>query len=156
MIEITRINPEPFGPGLWIAGVSGELEFNALVSREPAIQPGIELLGSRITKMWILREVHTVFSWDQGPDIESDNEEVKALVQRLCSELADQYCFGVANRIRLVEMVAQDPFEPGKQGQVAEVLYHQDWMQVNVDWDCGNRLMLIVPPDRAERVKRDW
>lgn len=59
----------------------------------------------------------------------------------------------LGDRIRLVNM-SDDPDDipPGTTGTVTAVRQHGTWSQVDVDWDNGRRLMLVVPPDEVEVV----
>ena len=53
------------------------------------------------------------------------------------------------DRIRLVHMADDpDPVPTGELGTVVSVAELGDWIQVDVDWDCGRKLMLVVPPDQ--------
>jgi hypothetical protein len=59
------------------------------------------------------------------------------------------------DRIRLVAMPDDpDPVSPGTTGTVKSVTQHgagrDAWLQVDVNWDNGRKLMLSVPPDRFE------
>ena len=59
------------------------------------------------------------------------------------------------DRIRLVAMPDDpDPVPPATTGTVTAVHPHgsgrDQWLQVEVDWDNGRKLMLTVPPDRFE------
>ena len=58
------------------------------------------------------------------------------------------------DRIRLVSMT-QDPapIPVGSLGTVRAVHNHRDWIQVEVDWDNGRKLMLSLPEDRVAIVE---
>ena len=57
------------------------------------------------------------------------------------------------DRIRLVTMPSDpDPIPIGSLGTVVDVHEHNDWTQVEVDWDSGRSLMLVLPTDRVEIV----
>lgn len=57
------------------------------------------------------------------------------------------------DRIRLIAMLDDpDPIAPGSMGTVTAVRQQRTWAQVDVDWDNGRRLMLVVPPDQYEVV----
>ncbi|NLS92727.1 MAG: DUF4314 domain-containing protein [Planctomycetaceae bacterium] len=57
------------------------------------------------------------------------------------------------DRIRLLAMNDDpDPIEPGTTGTVVSVRQQGTWAQVDVKWDNGRTLMLVVPPDRFEVV----
>ncbi len=61
------------------------------------------------------------------------------------------------DRIRLVSMRDDpDPIPPGPLGTVRRVSHHGSgedaWQQIEVDWDNGRTLMLVVPPDAFEIV----
>ena len=59
------------------------------------------------------------------------------------------------DRIRLVAMPDDpDPIPAGTTGTVAAVRPHGTWAQVDVDWDNGRKLMLVVPPDQFEVLSR--
>ncbi len=52
------------------------------------------------------------------------------------------------DRIRLVSMPQDpDPIPVGSLGTVVDVHEHLDWTQVDVDWDNGRSLMLMMPDD---------
>jgi hypothetical protein len=57
------------------------------------------------------------------------------------------------DRIRLVAMLDDpDPIAPGTTETVTTVRQHGTWSQVDVKWDNGRTLMLVVPPDQFEVV----
>ena len=59
--------------------------------------------------------------------------------------------FRVGQRIRLLSMIDDPaPLAVGSLGTVTAVRNLGDWLQIDVDWDCGRALMLSVPPDRVE------
>ena len=47
-----------------------------------------------------------------------------------------------------------DPIPPGTMGTVTSIKKHgtgrDAWVQVEVDWDNGRKLMLSIPPDRIK------
>ena len=58
------------------------------------------------------------------------------------------------DRIRLVSMPYDpDPIPVGSLGTVVAIYDHGDWMQVDVDWDSGRNLMLMLPEDCVARVE---
>jgi len=64
------------------------------------------------------------------------------------------------DRIRLVAMPDDpDPVPPGTTGTVTSVHPHgtgkNAWVQVEVAWDNGRKLMLAIPPDRFEVLSDD-
>lgn len=60
------------------------------------------------------------------------------------------------DRIRLLAMPDDpDPIPPGATGTVVSVRQQGTWAQVDVKWDNGRTLMLVVPPDRLEVVTSD-
>ena len=64
------------------------------------------------------------------------------------------------DRIGLVAMPDDpDPVPPGTTGTVTSVEQHgtgrNAWLQVEVDWDNGRKLMLTTPPDRFEVLSGD-
>jgi len=55
------------------------------------------------------------------------------------------------DRIRLLAMLDDpDPITPGTTGTVVSVRTQGTWAQVDVKWDNGQTLMLVVPPDEFE------
>jgi hypothetical protein len=59
------------------------------------------------------------------------------------------------DRIELIAMPGDpDPISPHSTGTVLSAKRHgsgsRAWVQVDVDWDNGRKLMLSVPPDRFE------
>lgn len=61
----------------------------------------------------------------------------------------------IGDRIRLIEMVDDpDPIPVGATGTVMGISHHDDgddvWHQIDVDWDHGRTLMLVLPLDRIE------
>jgi hypothetical protein len=57
------------------------------------------------------------------------------------------------DRIRLLAMTDDpDPIPPGTTGTVTAVRQHGTWSQVDVAWDNGRKLMLVVPPDQLEVI----
>ncbi|TWT65481.1 DUF4314 domain-containing protein [Crateriforma conspicua] len=59
------------------------------------------------------------------------------------------------DRIRLVSMTDDPkPIAAGTTGTVVNIYLHDDWTQVDVDWDNGRSLMLSIRPDVVERVER--
>jgi len=55
------------------------------------------------------------------------------------------------DRIRLLAMPDDpDPILPGTTGTVVAVRQQGTWAQVDVKWDNGRTLMLVVPPDEFE------
>lgn len=60
------------------------------------------------------------------------------------------------DRIELVKMVDDpDPIEPGTLGTVNFIVQLGTQQQVDVDWDDGRALMLIVPPDRYRILDKE-
>lgn len=63
----------------------------------------------------------------------------------------------VGDRIRLLEMTGDpDPIAAGATGTVASISHYEDgdelWHQIDVDWDHGRTLLLVMPPDRVTIV----
>lgn len=61
------------------------------------------------------------------------------------------------DRIRLVSMDEDPhPIQPGQLGTITYVSVigsgPKQWMQIDVDWDNGRKLMLSCPPDRFEII----
>lgn len=57
------------------------------------------------------------------------------------------------DRIELLEMPNDpDPIPVGSKGTVVDTYIISEGTQVDVDWDNGRSLMLIVPPDRFRIV----
>jgi hypothetical protein len=60
------------------------------------------------------------------------------------------------DRIRLIAMLDDPhPVPPGTTGTVTAVRLQRTWSQVDVKWDNGRTLMLVVPPDQFEVLARD-
>ena len=64
------------------------------------------------------------------------------------------------DRIRLVAMPDDPhPVPSGATGTVTSVKQQgtgrDAWLQVEVDWDNGRKLMLTIPPDRFEVLSED-
>jgi len=62
------------------------------------------------------------------------------------------------DRIEMINMLDDpDPIQIGEQGVVSSVVHHglgKDWwQQVDVVWDNGRSLSLVVPPDQVKKVK---
>ena len=60
-----------------------------------------------------------------------------------------------SDRIKLISMADDpDPITPGTMGTIVAVRRHgtgrDAWMQVDVNWDNGRKLMLSMPPDCIE------
>jgi len=57
------------------------------------------------------------------------------------------------DRIRLLAMTDDpDPIPLGTTGTVISVRQLGSWSQVDVKWDNGRTLMLVVPPDQFEVI----
>lgn len=57
------------------------------------------------------------------------------------------------DRIRLIAMSDDpDPIPPGTTGTVTAVRPYATWAQVDVAWENGRTLMLVVPPDQIEVI----
>ena len=61
------------------------------------------------------------------------------------------------DRIRLISMDDDpDPIQPGQLGTITYVNVvgsgPEKWVQIDVDWDNGRKLMLSCPPDRFEII----
>ena len=66
----------------------------------------------------------------------------------------------VGDRIRLMEMTGDpDPIAAGATGIVMGIRHYDDgddlWHQVDVDWDHGRTLMLVLPSDQIEIICGD-
>lgn len=60
------------------------------------------------------------------------------------------------DRIRLVAMTDDPaPIPSGTTGTVTAVRQHGTWAPVDVEWDSGRKLMLVVPPDQVEVLAGD-
>ncbi len=58
-------------------------------------------------------------------------------------------------RIRVIEMADDpDPLQVGSLGTMTAVYDQGDWLQIDVNWNCGRALMLSVPPDRIALALR--
>jgi len=53
----------------------------------------------------------------------------------------------VGDRIRLDWMDDPDAVKVGEKGTVQAIHDLDTWTQVDVKWDNGRRLMLVIPPD---------
>ncbi len=58
------------------------------------------------------------------------------------------------DRVELLAMPSDpDPIPVGSRGTVMAVSNHvtggERWLQVDVAWDSGRTLMLVIPPDRV-------
>jgi hypothetical protein len=59
------------------------------------------------------------------------------------------------DRIRLVAMPSDpDPIPVGSPGTVVAVFEHDSWTQIDVDWDNGRTLMLTMPEDAIEIIRK--
>jgi hypothetical protein len=65
---------------------------------------------------------------------------------------ADAPPFKAGDRIELVEMTDPFPIAPGERGTVRRLEKLLGSYQVDVAWDCGRTLYLVVPPDVARVV----
>ena len=90
-LEITKTNRKAAGAGTWVCGRVNGHRFDALVFPEHALNPEWEIGTSRISKLWIQRltDERTVFNWDRGPDVPSDDATTAAIVAFLADGLAD-------------------------------------------------------------------
>ena len=62
----------------------------------------------------------------------------------------------VGDRIRLMSMLDDpDPIPAGTMGAVTEIHVHSGWAQLEVSWENGRMLMLVLPPDQFEIVSGD-
>lgn len=64
------------------------------------------------------------------------------------------------DRIELVAMPDdQNPIPPGTKGTIKSVwqrgISPGDWLQIDVQWDNGRQLMLVVPPDQFVFIHGD-
>ena len=78
--------------GTWVSGkVNNEYQFQALVFAEHAEVETYELGRSKISKLWILRLADnvTVFNFDRGLDVTSDDPTTQVIADFLCAGLAD-------------------------------------------------------------------
>ncbi len=62
------------------------------------------------------------------------------------------------DRVELLAMPSDpDPIPVGLRGTVTAVSNHvtgsESWLQVDVAWDNGRALMLVIPPDRVRVLK---
>ena len=62
----------------------------------------------------------------------------------------------VGDRIRLVSMLFDpDPIPAGTKGVVTGIHLHSGWTQLEVSWENGRMLMMVLPPDQFEIVSGD-
>ena len=65
-------------------------------------------------------------------------------------------CLKVGDRIRLVSMLDDpDPIPAGTMGVVTEIHVHSDWTQLEISWENGRMLMLVLLPDQIAIVSGD-
>ena len=91
-LDITKVTRRASGGGTWVCGtVNGEYRFDALVFPEHAENREWEIGDSRISKLWVQRlaDKRTVYAWDRGEDSPALTGEATALVEFLCTGLAD-------------------------------------------------------------------
>jgi hypothetical protein len=75
--------------------------------------------------------------------------------------MAEKALFEKGDRIVLIEMLDDsDPIPPGSLGTVewcerVESVFESPFWQVSVKWDSGRGLMLVMPPDKARKARRN-
>lgn len=148
MIEVERIDRS--GLAVRVSGTVSEYTFRALFHQEHGAIAMLELGNSGIEELTLQWKSVVVFRWRGEPDIEPANPEVEDLVVRICTELPAMLPFRAGERIKLLARDDPDSVEVGSTGIVLAVRFQAGWMQIDVDWDNGLRLMLSVPPDRVE------
>lgn len=95
-LTIKKIDRRTNATGVWVIGALHGHRFEALVFAEHALETEYEIGGngpdgSRISKLWIRRESdrETVYNWDRGADVETNDELVGGIVGFLCAGLAE-------------------------------------------------------------------
>ena len=90
-LEITKVEKQESGDGVWVRGHLCGHRFNALAYRVHAENEEYELGQSRLSKLWVQRlaDKVTVFNWDRGSDVEAKDEVAQAIVDFLAEGLAD-------------------------------------------------------------------
>ena len=90
-LEITKVEQQESGDGVWVRGRLCGHRFTALVFGTHAETEEYELGQSRLSKLWVQRlaDKVTVFNWDRGSDVEAKDEVAQAIVAFLASGLAD-------------------------------------------------------------------
>ncbi len=94
-LVITKVTRRTAAPGTWVQGLVGADRFEALVFPEHADCPEWELRGSRISKLWLSRDGHTVFQWDRGLDLGPGDRDTSRAVDLIVRHLAD-HVYGTA------------------------------------------------------------
>ena len=90
-LEITQVQKQESGDGVWVRGRLCGHRFTALVFGTHAETEEYELGQSRLSKLWVQRvsDKATVFNWDRGLDVETKDEVAQAIVDFLAEGLAD-------------------------------------------------------------------
>ena len=94
-LKITKISRQTSGLGTWVIGLIAGHRFDALVFPEHAESEEYELGDSRISKLWIRREVdqQAVLNFDRGWDIRPTTKTAAAIADFLAAGLAE-HVFG--------------------------------------------------------------
>lgn len=81
-LQITSVKNREYGNGTWVSGRVDGYAFQALVFADHAESEEYELGESKISKLWIRREIDkkTVYNFDRGVDVPAVNSEVEELV----------------------------------------------------------------------------
>jgi hypothetical protein len=91
-LDITKVTRRASGGGSWVCGtVNAEYRFDALVFPEHAENREWEIGDSRISKLFVQRlaDTRTVYNWDRGQDSPALTGAAAAVVEFLCTGLAD-------------------------------------------------------------------
>ena len=90
-LRITKVQPRASCGGSWATGTIAGHRFEALVFPEHAEQPGYELGGSRISKLWLRDTASgaTVANFDRGWDINPTTDAARRIVDLLAAGLAE-------------------------------------------------------------------
>ncbi|MBX7134398.1 MAG: hypothetical protein K1X67_17130 [Fimbriimonadaceae bacterium] len=95
-LVITRAQPRTMGVGgVWVSGTIAGHRFEALVFEGHAADPGFELEGSRISKLWlaVAPRGDVVASFERGWDLEPTTTAAAAIVDLFIAGLAE-HVFG--------------------------------------------------------------
>lgn len=79
-------------------------------------------------------------------------------MRRMRREAGDNMMLNRGDRVELLAMPSDpDPIPVGSRGTVVAIFDQmtggERWQQVDVAWDNGRTLMLVIPPDRVRVLK---
>jgi hypothetical protein len=92
-LVITRTEPRRMGVGgVWVSGTIAGHRFEALVFPEHAADPGFELEGSRISKLWlaVAPRGDVVASFERGWDLQPTTPTAAVIVDLFIAGLAER------------------------------------------------------------------